>query len=104
MQNILEFVKNYFVFMLILFLVSYLVPREEYRKYFNFFIATLMVAILMQPVLAFLDKDTSEDLREKLSEIEENLSGIEYYEKGENIFEQFLADQGMDGTKTTEAE
>lgn len=100
----LEFVKNYFIFMLILFLVSYLVPKEEYRKYFNFFIAALMVAILMQPVLSFLDRDTAEKLRDELSIIEGELSDIEYYEKGENIFEQFLTDQGMAETKDAETE
>lgn len=104
MQNVLEFVKNYFIFMLILFLVSYLVPKEEYRKYFNFFIAALMVAILMQPVLSFLNRDAAEKLRDELSSIEEELSVIEYYEKGENIFEQFLTDQGMADAQDAETE
>ena len=102
MQSILDFVKNYFIFMLILFLFSYLAPKESYRRYFHFFIGALMVAILMRPVLSFIDRDAADEFREKLSGIEKQLSSIEYYEKGENIFEQFLSDPGMAGTQDEE--
>ena len=51
MNVILKFVRDYFIFMLILFLFSYLVPKDTYKKYVQFFIGVLMVAILMQPVV-----------------------------------------------------
>lgn len=97
MQTILAFVKEYFVFMLVLFLISYLVPRESYRKYFHFFIGALMVAVLMEPVLSFFNRDARGEFHRQLEEIEKNLSEIEYEEKGEDIFEQFLKDPGVDG-------
>ena len=53
---ILDFVKNYFLLMLILFLLSYLAPKEEYRKYFDYFISILVIAILIQPLGVFVNK------------------------------------------------
>ena len=37
MQVILQFVEKYFIFVLVLFLISYLVPRESYQKYFHLY-------------------------------------------------------------------
>lgn len=92
MSEILEFVKNYFIFMLVLFLFSYLVPKENYRKYFNFFIGVLMAAVLVRPILVFVNSDAKREMKKTLEEIEEKLSDLEYQEKGENIFEQFLGE------------
>lgn len=36
MEVVLTFVKNYFVLMLIFYLLSYLTPKEAYQKYFHF--------------------------------------------------------------------
>lgn len=50
----LDFLKNYYVFMLILMVMSYLVPKEEYKVYIQFFIGIFMVVLLLEPVLEFL--------------------------------------------------
>lgn len=92
MSEVLEFVKNYFIFMLVLFLFSYLVPKESYRKYINFFIGVLMAAVLVRPFLVFVSSDSKREMKKALSEIEEKLADLEYQEKGENIFEQFLGE------------
>ena len=39
MEVVLTFVKNYFVLMLIFYLLSYLTPKETYQKYFHFFVS-----------------------------------------------------------------
>ncbi|MDD6444762.1 MAG: stage III sporulation protein AF [Lachnospiraceae bacterium] len=104
MQTILQFVKSYFIFMLILFLFSYLAPKESCRKYFHFFIGVLMTAVLLQPLLQLFRQDTGKQFRQELSEIEEEISDMEYYEKGENIYEQFLTDGGMDKEETEKTE
>lgn len=92
MGTVLEFVKNYFILMLILFLFTYLAPKEKYRKYFNFFISVLMVAVLMRPLLALADGDARKAAKEELMQIEEALESLEYYEEGESIVEQFLGE------------
>jgi hypothetical protein len=90
MDTILDFAKNYACIMLVLFLFSYLAPREDYRKYFHFFISVLMAAVLLRPVLSLFGEAAEGSLHEELAQLEEALSDIEYQEKGENLIEQFL--------------
>lgn len=104
MQIVLQFVEKYFIFMLVLFLISYLVPRESYQKYFHFFIGALMVAVLMEPLLSFRSQKVREEFHSEMRKIEQELSDMEYYEKGEDIFEQFLEDPGLAGNQDEEEE
>ena len=83
MEVVLTFVKNYFVLMLIFYLLSYLTPKETYQKYFHFFVSVLVITVLAQPLLVYV-------ARQQLHEIVEQMESIEYQEKGENIFEQYL--------------
>lgn len=48
MEVVLTFVKNYFVLMLIFYLLSYLTPKETYQKYFHFFVSVLVITVLAQ--------------------------------------------------------
>lgn len=50
MEVVLTFVKNYFVLMLIFYLLSYLTPKEAYQKYFHFFVSVLVITVLAQPL------------------------------------------------------
>lgn len=104
MQIILNFVQDYFVFMLVLFVFSYLVPGESYRKYFQYFIGALMVVILLKPLLSFGNGAYRNEFRQELTHIEKELSDMKYYEKGEDIFEQFLSDPGLAGTEAEKEE
>jgi hypothetical protein len=78
--------------MLLLFLVSYLAPKESYRKYFHFYISVWMVIILMRPILNFAGEKEQTKWRQELAQIEEELGQIEYYEKGESMIEQFFGE------------
>jgi hypothetical protein len=90
METIITFAKNYVCFMLILFLFSYLAPREDYRRYFQFFISILMAAALLSPLISLFAGNDGEGLRNELKQLEEGLSDIEYQEKGEAIIEKLL--------------
>jgi hypothetical protein len=90
METILNFAKNYAAFMLLLFLFTYLTPRREYRKYFQFFISILMAAVLLRPLFSLFGDAAEGKLREELTELGDEISGIEYQEKGENMIERFL--------------
>jgi hypothetical protein len=90
METILTFAKNYACFMLVLFLFSYLAPREDYRRYFQFFISVLMVAALIGPVLSLFGETGENSLRGQLEQMEDSLSEIDYQEKGEDIIEKFF--------------
>jgi uncharacterized membrane protein (DUF106 family) len=90
METLITFAKNYVCFMLILFLFSYLAPRADYRRYFQFFISVLMVAALIGPILSLFTGTGSDDLKGELKELQKELSDIEYREKGEAIIEKLL--------------
>jgi stage III sporulation protein AF len=87
----LEFLKNYYVFMLILMVFSYLVPKEEYKAYMQFFIGIFMVVLFLKPVLEFFSTDNPDFVYE----IFENFNAqLEQYEvdmtEEENLFEYFF--------------
>lgn len=88
--------------MLLLFVFSYLVPKENCRRYFNFFISVMMVAALLFPLLQISEKEVAEQTKARLEEIEEKIGDTQYYQKGENIFEQFLSDEGLAETENKE--
>ena len=54
MEVVLTFVKNYFVLMLIFYLLSYLTPKETYQKYFDFFGSVLEITGLAERSLIFV--------------------------------------------------
>lgn len=96
MDTIVEFVKNYFIFLLVLYLFSYLAPKESYRKYFRFFVSALMIAVLMKPVLGALGSDAGETVRGQMDEIIEQMQQQTYEGKGEDIFAWFWQHEGLD--------
>lgn len=72
------------------YLLSYLTPKETYQKYFHFFVSVLVITVLAQPLLVYVGGMKKEEARQQLHEIVEQMESIEYQEKGENIFEQYL--------------
>ena len=96
MNTIVEFVKNYFIFLLVLYLFSYLAPQESYRKYFRFFVSALMIAVLMKPMLGFLGTDAREQMRGQLDAVIEQMQQQTYEGKGEDIFAWFWQHEGLD--------
>lgn len=90
MEVVLTFVKNYFVLMLIFYLLSYLTPKETYQKYFHFFVSVLVITVLAQPLLVYVGGMKKEEARQQLHEIVEQMESIEYQEKGENILNSIL--------------
>lgn len=72
----LEYLKNYYIFMLILMVLSFLVPKEEYKVYIQFFVGIFMMVLLLEPVLELLTMDNPsfiyqifEELNEKIEEV-----------------------------------
>ncbi len=72
----LEYLTNYYVFMLILMVLSFLVPKEEYRVYIQFFVGIFLLVLLLEPILQFLTMENPtgiyeifETLNEKMEEV-----------------------------------
>lgn len=87
----LDFLKKFYVFMLILMVLSYLVPKEEYKKYIQFFIGIFVVVLLLKPVLEFLALDNPTEIYEMFNSFNAQMKELEFeLEEGENIYEYFI--------------
>lgn len=87
----LEFLKNYYVFMLILLLFSYLVPKEDYKRYIQFFIGIFVVVLFLKPLLEFGTMDVSNHLDEVFVPFNQKVENLDLeIEEGETIFEYFF--------------
>ena len=87
----LEYLKNYYVFMLILMLFSYLVPKEDYRKYIQFFIAIFVVVLLIKPVLQIFSAETPARIQEVFESFNTQINRLEWDGmEGGTIYECFF--------------
>uniref|UniRef100_UPI004056C294 stage III sporulation protein AF n=1 Tax=Agathobacter sp. TaxID=2021311 RepID=UPI004056C294 len=87
----LDFVRNYYVFVLILMIFSYLVPKEAYKQYIQFFISIFVIVLLLKPVLEILMLNDNSVLEETFSIFNEQLEGLEFQiGEQEDIFEHFF--------------
>lgn len=71
-----DYLKNYYVFMLILMVMSYLVPKEEYKVYIQFFVGIFVIVLLLEPVLEVMTikeptlvYEIFEELNQKIGEV-----------------------------------
>ena len=87
----LEFLKNYYVFMLILLVISYLVPKEFYKKYMQFYIGIFAIELLLKPVLEFFTMNNPSGIYEMFSTFNQQLEQLEVeLGEGETIYEYFF--------------
>ena len=90
MERILEVFKNYFGIAFMLLIVSYLAPKETYRKYFQFVISILLTIILFQPLEEWIFSGERARKIIDFHQLEEAFEFQEYYMKLEgDIFECF---------------
>lgn len=80
MDSIVEIVKSYFVLAILLMVLSYLAPKEEYKRYFQYFIGIWLCVLLLRPVIA-LFTDGEETAYSHMLEIEEELDDIDRWQE-----------------------
>lgn len=87
----LEFLKNYYIFMLILLVLSYLVPKEEYKKYLQFFIGIFVVVLFLKPVLELFTMDNPMRIYEVFEPFNRQMEELDLeLKEGENLYEHFF--------------
>ena len=74
----LEYLKNYYVFMLILMVLSYLVPKEDYKVYIQVFVGIFMLVLLLEPVLELLTMEEPTLIYEVFDEINKKIEEVSY--------------------------
>lgn len=85
----LEYLKNYYVFMLLLMIFSFLIPKEEYKAYIQFFIGIFLIVLLLKPVLELLTTEEPAMIYEVFEYVNIQMEDIKL-EEGENMYEYFL--------------
>ena len=90
----LEYLKHYYVFMLILMLVTFLLPKEEYKSYVQFFISIFVIVLFLKPLLELFTREEPAFVYQIFEEFNVQL---EQYEvdmmEGGNIFEHFFVER-----------
>lgn len=87
----LEFLKNYYVFMLILMVISFLVPKEAYKKYLQFFVGVFIVVLLLKPVLEFFTMEDPTHIYDIFEPFNQKMKQLDLeIEEGENLYEHFF--------------
>ena len=87
----LDFIRNYYVFVLILMIFSYLVPKEDYKRYIQFFISIFVIVLLLKPILEFLMVKDSSVLEDTFSIFNDKVNALEFQiGEQEDIFEYFF--------------
>lgn len=89
----LEFLKNYYVFMIVLMVFSYLVPKEEYKIYIHFFISILIIVLLLKPVVEIFSVEGTEKFYDMFEQFQREVENLDLYvREEEDIFEHFFSE------------
>ena len=90
-SHMLDFIRNYYVFVLILMIFSYLVPKEEYKRYIQFFISIFVIVLLLKPIVELLMVKDSSVLEDTFSIFNDKVNALEFeIGEQEDIFEYFF--------------
>jgi len=90
----IDFLKNYYVFMLILMVVTFLLPKDEYKGYIQFFIRIFIIVLFLKPVLEFFTKDEPAYVYQVFEEFNVQMDQYKVDMTGEgNIFEYFFLER-----------
>ncbi len=71
-----EYLKNYYIFMLIFMVLSFLVPKDEYKVYIQFFVGIFMVVLLLEPILELLMAQDASDLYRIFEELNRKIEEV----------------------------
>ena len=70
----IEIIKEFYIFALLLLVFSYLVPKEDYKVYIQFFIGIFLLVVILKPVLKLV---VAEDLSSVYKIFEDYNSRVE---------------------------
>ena len=87
----MEYIKGIYVFALMLLVFSFLVPKESYKTYIQFFIGIFLFVVLLKPVLGVLDDSYGGTVQEIFEDLGQKLDGTYSYKEGD-IYEIFVSE------------
>jgi 4-amino-4-deoxy-L-arabinose transferase-like glycosyltransferase len=89
----MEFIKGFVAIMIVLTLVSYLMPKEGYQKYVQFFIGILLAVVIIRPVLGWISRENWYNTLEQVNLLYEQLGNIEYQGEHEDVYAIFWGEE-----------
>ncbi len=89
----MEFIKGYVYFMIILMVISCLTPKEEYRKYMQFFTGILLAVVILRPVIGWIAKDSWYAALNQVNELYEQIDQMEYEGEGRDVYTIFWGEE-----------
>ena len=70
---------------------SYLVPKDDYKRYIQFFISIFMIVLLLKPILEVLTSNDSSVLEKTFSMFNGKINELDFQTgEQEDIFEYFF--------------
>lgn len=88
MESILELLKSYFALVLVLLVFSYLMPKEGYKKYMQFFVGIFLGVLILRPAAEWILTDDAP--MKNLKELQEQLDEISFDMEGEDMYEIYF--------------
>ena len=92
MESILELLKSYFALVLVLLVFSYLMPKESYKKYMQFFVGIFLGVMIIRPVAEWIISDEAPMVN--LEELQRELEKISFDMEGEDMYEIYFGISG----------
>lgn len=87
----IEFLRHYYVFMLILMVVSFLLPKEAYKGHIQFFISIFVIVLFLKPVLELFTSEKPDLVYQIFRDFNVQIEQYEADGIGEgNLFEYFF--------------
>ena len=68
---------------------SFLVPKEEYKTYIQFFIGIFLIVLLLKPILELLTMEEPSMIYEVFDSVNMQIENVDL-EEGGTIYEHFL--------------
>ena len=81
--------KSYLYLALFFMVMTYLLPREQYRRYFSFMLGVFLAVIILKPLAAGYEYDL------RFAELTKKIEGIsyEYDADATDLFKAFEAEE-----------
>lgn len=88
----MEWMKSYLCLMLVFILVSHLTPKEEYRKYFQFYLGILLAITFLRPVIGWVSVDSWQKALYEVENLYEEMSKVSFEAEGNDVYAIFLGE------------
>ena len=79
--------------MLVLMVFSYLVPKETYKVYIQFFISIFIIVLLLKPIMEFFTYESASQFYNTFEFFRQQMENLEpKVMEGEDLFEHFFSE------------